>query len=134
MLLDRLAHLDLLRVTLLSVQLGPQAAEVLRILALLMALTSGLLAGALLMIETLAVKLAVSFCSGVLVNICAKFRWFRDGRAGEGQRHTDILVLGLQLSKDVVSVCQSTSSCSTELTMMNSVALARVLSSQFMMI
>jgi hypothetical protein len=48
--LDRLAQLDLLVVTLLGVQLGPQAAQVLRILRGLVAFTGRLLAGALLVI------------------------------------------------------------------------------------
>lgn len=61
-LLDGLAHLYLLGVPLLGVQLGPQAAEVLRILTLLMALAGGLLARALLSVEALAVKLAVPLC------------------------------------------------------------------------
>jgi hypothetical protein len=61
-LLDLLAHLDLLRVPLLGVQLGPQAAQVLRILALLVALARRLLARALLVVEAPAVELAVPFC------------------------------------------------------------------------
>ena len=63
-LLDGLAHLDLLRVALLGVQLGPQAAQVLGILALLVALARGLLARALLVVEALAVELAVALCGG----------------------------------------------------------------------
>jgi len=51
-----------LRVPLLGVQLGPQAAQVLRILALLVALAGGLLARALLVVEALAVELAVALC------------------------------------------------------------------------
>lgn len=51
MRLDRLAQLDLLVVPLLGVQLGPQTPEVLRILALLVAFTGGLLAGPLLVVE-----------------------------------------------------------------------------------
>lgn len=61
-LLDGLAHLDLLRVPLLGVQLGPQAAQVLRILALLVALARRLLARALLVVQPLAVQLAVPLC------------------------------------------------------------------------
>jgi hypothetical protein len=76
MLLDGLAHLDLLRVALLRVELGPQAAQVLRILALLVALAGGLLARALLVVETLAVELGVPFWRRVLV------RHFRRGRSG----------------------------------------------------
>ena len=47
-LLDGLAHLDLLGMTLLGEELGPQAAQVLCILALLVTLTGSLLACALL--------------------------------------------------------------------------------------
>jgi hypothetical protein len=61
-LLDGLAHLDLLRVALLGVQLGPQAAQVLRILALLVALARRLLARPLVVVQALAVELAVSLC------------------------------------------------------------------------
>jgi hypothetical protein len=61
-LLDGLAHLDLLGVALLGVQLGPQAAQVLRILALLVALAGGLLALPLLVVQAPAVELAVAFC------------------------------------------------------------------------
>jgi hypothetical protein len=53
-----------LRVPLLGVQLGPQAAQVLRILALLVALAGGLLARALVVVQALAVELAVSLCAG----------------------------------------------------------------------
>lgn len=49
---------------LLGVQLGPQAAQVLRILALLVALARRLLARALLVVEPLAVQLAVPLCVG----------------------------------------------------------------------
>jgi hypothetical protein len=62
-LLDRLAHLDLLGMSLLSIQLGAQAAQVLRILALLVPLAGGLLARALVMVQALAVKLAMPLCS-----------------------------------------------------------------------
>jgi hypothetical protein len=48
---------------LLGVQLGPQAAQVLRILALLVALAGGLLALPLLVVQAPAVELAVAFCS-----------------------------------------------------------------------
>ena len=60
MLLDGLAHLDLLCVPLLGVQLGPQAAQVLRILALLVAFAGGLLARALLRVQPPAVELGRS--------------------------------------------------------------------------
>jgi hypothetical protein len=63
-LLDGLAHLDLLGVPLLGEQLGPQAAQVLRILALLVALARRLLARALLVVEPLAVQLAVPLWEG----------------------------------------------------------------------
>lgn len=62
MLLDLLAHLYLLGVALLRVELGPQAAEVLCILALLVALARRLLARPLLVIQALAVKLGVPLC------------------------------------------------------------------------
>lgn len=62
MLLDLLAHLDFLGVALLCVELGPQAAEVLCILALLVALARRLLARALLVVQALAVKLGVPLC------------------------------------------------------------------------
>ena len=61
-LLDGLAHLDLLGMALLRVQLGPQAAQVLRILALLVTLARRLLPCPLLVIETPAVKLGVPLC------------------------------------------------------------------------
>jgi len=55
--LDRLAQLDLLVVPLLGVEFGPQAAQVLRILRRLVALSRRLLAGAFLMVETPTVLL-----------------------------------------------------------------------------
>jgi len=61
-LLDLLAHLDLLGVALLRVELGPQAAEVLCILALLVALARRLLARPLLVVQALAVKLGMPLC------------------------------------------------------------------------
>lgn len=61
-LLDGLAHLDLLGMTLLGEELGPQAAQVLCILALLVTLTGSLLACALLGVQTLTVKLLGAFC------------------------------------------------------------------------
>jgi len=50
MALDRLPELDLLGVALLRVQLGPQTAQILRRLALLVALSRRLLARPLLVI------------------------------------------------------------------------------------
>ena len=73
-LLDGLAHLDLLGVALLGVQLGPQAAQVLGILALLVALAGGLLAGTLVVVEALAVELAMPLCGsgiGVRKGVCS---------------------------------------------------------------
>lgn len=61
-LLDLLAHLDLLVVPLFGVELGPQAAQVLGILGLFVAFTGGLFARALFGVETLAVELLRSFC------------------------------------------------------------------------
>lgn len=61
-LLDGLAHLDLLGMTLLGKELGPQATQVLCILALLVTLTGSLLACALLGVQTLTVKLLGAFC------------------------------------------------------------------------
>lgn len=61
-LLDLLAHLDLLGMTLLGEELGPQAAQVLSILTLLVTLTGSLLACALLGVQTLTVKLLGAFC------------------------------------------------------------------------
>jgi hypothetical protein len=55
--LDGLAELDLLVVPLLGVQLGPQAAQVLRILRRLVPFAGGLLAGALLVVEAATVLL-----------------------------------------------------------------------------
>lgn len=49
--LDALPHLDLLRMALLVVELGPQAAQVLRILRLLVEFTGLALADALLVVE-----------------------------------------------------------------------------------
>lgn len=57
---DRLLHLDLLLATLLRVQLRPQAAVVLRLLAAIVALTRELLALALVVVQTLAVPGGVS--------------------------------------------------------------------------
>lgn len=51
MALDRLPELDLLGVPLLRVQLSPQAAQVLRRLALFVALTGSTLARALLVVQ-----------------------------------------------------------------------------------
>lgn len=55
--LDALLHLDLLLVTLLLVQLGPQTTQVLGIVGLLVSFTSMTLTGALIVIETLTVLL-----------------------------------------------------------------------------
>jgi hypothetical protein len=59
---DRLLHLDLLLAALLGVQLGAQAAVVLRLLAAIVALTRELLALALVVVQTLAVPGGVSLC------------------------------------------------------------------------
>lgn len=59
MLLDGLAHLDLLGMALLCIELGPQAAEVLRILACLVALTRLPFALALLVVEAFTKELGV---------------------------------------------------------------------------
>jgi len=63
-LLDLLAHLDLLVVALFGVELGPQAAQVLCILGLLVAFTGCLLARALFGVETLSVEFLRPFCWG----------------------------------------------------------------------
>ena len=55
--LDALLHLDLLRMALLLVHLGPQAAQVLGIFGLLVAFTGLALPGALFVVEALAVLL-----------------------------------------------------------------------------
>lgn len=58
--LDLLLHLDLLVVTLLLVELGAETSELLCVLGLLVALTGGALALALLVVEAAAVELAPS--------------------------------------------------------------------------
>lgn len=57
--LDLLAHLDLLLVALLGVQLGAQAAQVLGFLGGIVALAGGALASALLVVESSTVQLSV---------------------------------------------------------------------------
>jgi hypothetical protein len=59
--LDLLPELNLLVVTLLGVQLGPQAAQVLCILARLVAFTGGLLPCPLLVVETATMLLDGAF-------------------------------------------------------------------------
>lgn len=61
LLLDALTHLDLLLMALLLVQLGPQAAQVLRILGLLVRFTGLALADTLIVIEPLTVLLLPAF-------------------------------------------------------------------------
>jgi len=56
--LDLLPHLDLLLAPLVGAQLGLQAAEVLGVEGLLVALTGLLLAGPLIVVESLSVELA----------------------------------------------------------------------------
>lgn len=58
---DALLHLDLLRMALLLVQLGPQATQILSILRLLVRLTRLLLAQPLIVIQPLAVLLLPTF-------------------------------------------------------------------------
>lgn len=78
---------------LLRVQLGPQAAEVLCILALFVALAGGLLALAFLVVETSAVELSVSLCFGVRLARLSVV--LRDLGEEESELRTDVLVLGL---------------------------------------
>jgi hypothetical protein len=59
---DCLLHLDLLLAALLGVQLRPQTAVVLRLLAAIVAFTRELLALALVVVQTLAVPGGVSLC------------------------------------------------------------------------
>lgn len=59
--LDLLAHLDLLLVSLLGVHLGAQSTEVLSLLGGVVALTGGLLACTLFMIEATTMQLGVPF-------------------------------------------------------------------------
>lgn len=79
--LDALLHLDLLRMALLLVHLGPQAAQVLGIFGLLVTFTGLALPGALFMVEALAVLFlpALNVPSGVVSVGChaGLWRWGR---------------------------------------------------------
>lgn len=87
-------------VALLGVQLGPQAAQVLRILAALVALAGGLLARALLGVETTAVKLAVPLCvtvsvRGLVFECGTGWRGLVVRGGVRGGEHTHVLILRL---------------------------------------
>lgn len=86
--LDAFAHLDLLGMALLLVQLGPQAAQVLGILGLFVRFTGLALADALIVVEPLTVLLLPALDVPV-----ARLEW---DCQGQGQR-VDELVLRLYL-------------------------------------
>lgn len=86
LLLDALAHLDLLLMALLLVQLGPQAAQVLRILGLLVRFTSLALADTLIVIEPLTVLLLPAFDIPIsLISMLCLLLRYNDSPAVEKQ-------------------------------------------------